>query len=302
MKYSIFIVFVISLLTACSPESKAKFSALGSSVLNAAGVNVSGTQISNFIDVGEKLNAASRGLSEEQEYYLGRAVAANILGQYSLSTNDAQLRYINKVGKILSAYSTRPELFGGYRFAILNTPEVNAVSTPGGFIFVSSGFLKQLSDEDGLAAVLAHEIAHVALGHGTAAISQANITSAMSILGREAANYSDSALTQQLVGTFGDSVEEVTQTLLTKGYSRSQEYEADLYAVELLKKVGYQQGAILAVLRGLEEAKVSKGGWFSTHPEPADRVEELNDELTLAAMVSDKNYLTRRSRFARALP
>lgn len=287
-------------ICACSPESKASFSSLGSSILGAAGVNVSGSQLSNFIDAGEKISAATRGLSNEQEYYLGRAVSATILQKYPLSRNAQANRYLNKVGKFLAAYSPRPETFTGYHFAIIDSNEINAVSAPSGFVFVTKGFIAQLNDEDSLASVLAHEIAHVSLGHGTAAISQANITSALTVLGKDAASYSGNSIAQELVGPLSDSVGDIVQTLLVKGYSRSQEYEADLLAAKILAKAGYQQGAMLTVLNTLKSNSAQGGGWTDTHPKPEKRIDELEDELTIKAVDANAaGYAVRKARFAK---
>lgn len=301
----VFFIVTLSLVATsfigCSTESKAQFSQLSSSILNAAGVNVSNSQVNNFITAGESINKATRGLSDEQEYYLGRAVSASILKQYPLKSDPQATRYLNKVGRVLAAYSPRPETFNGYRFAILKGSEVNAISAPAGFVFVTEGFLSQINDEDSLAAVLAHEIAHVALGHGTAAISQANITSALSLLGKDAVSYSGNSIAQQLVEPLGDSVSDIVETLLTKGYSRSQEYEADLLAVEILSKAGYQEAAMNTVLSGLAKNSSEGGGWTDTHPKPDKRLSELEDERPIAALQAEnQGYKIRKARFLKA--
>lgn len=300
-KQSLIKVFGLStfalLSISCSEQTKASLSSLGSSILGAAGVNVSPSQIGNAIAAGETINSASRGLTDEQEYYLGRAVSASILQRFPPVRADQANRYVNKVGRVLAAYSPRPETFNGYRFAIVDSAEVNALSAPGGFVFVSKGFVRKLDDEDSLAAVLAHEVAHVALGHGTAAISQAHITSALALLGKDAVSYSGNSIAQQLVGPLGDSVSEVVETLLTKGYSRSQEYEADLLAAQILSKAGYQQAGLLKVLKTLE-SNASVGGWFETHPKPDDRIDELTDEVDIAPLnPAAAGYSARKARF-----
>src|SRR5688500_10600658 len=105
-------------------------------------------------------------LNESQEYFMGRAVAALAIEKDQLYTDDGALeRYIAMVGYSIAFESDRPETFKGYTFGVLNKEEPNAFCAPSGFIFVTKGLLKQMTNEDELAGVLAHEIAHVGLRH-----------------------------------------------------------------------------------------------------------------------------------------
>jgi predicted Zn-dependent protease len=186
---------------------------------------------------------------------------------------------------------------------VLDTNEINALSAPGGFIFITKGFLATMPDEDALAAVLAHEVGHIALGHGISAISQANLTEALTILGKEAVASTAGGITAQLTAAFGDSVKDVANTLLTQGYSRSQEYKADEYAAEVLRQTGYQQSGLVAMLHALDAKVGEKGsdaGWFATHPEPKRRIGEL-DGVAAAPPPGDKGTAARRARFRAAM-
>ena len=247
---------------------------MGSRLLSSSGI-VSSSQADAIFSAGSKLSKSVQAVTEEQEYYLGRAVAATILAKYRIVNDQALTLYVNKVGAYVAAYSARPEIFGGYHFAVLDTNDINAVSAPGGFIFVSKGFLNILTSEDQLAAVLAHEVGHVVLQHGLSAISESNLSDAVKILGKEALASSQNASVTELNSLFGSSVQEITGALLDKGYSRSQEYEADAYAVQLLKLSGYNANSVKAVLTRLEHAPNQQSGWFATHPSPQNREEEL---------------------------
>jgi len=266
-------------LSGCGQSST--FGAIGNSILGSTGYGGS-MDMTNLFKAGDQLATAARGLDEQQEYYLGRGVAAVILAQYPLYRNASLTRYVNQVGQSLARFSDRPELWGGYRFGVLDSQEINAVSTPGGFVFISRGFLKIIQNEDALAAVLAHEIGHIVKGHGTAAISQANLTSALTTVGKEVVASQGGEVTQLVTRAFGDSIQEVTNTLLTKGYSRSQEYEADEYAAKLLAAVGYDQSGLTSMLEGLQkiESTNSSGGWFTTHPAPDRRERNIKDEIS----------------------
>jgi len=254
-----------------------QFQQFGSSMLSSTGL-VSGSQADAMFQAGGKIASAAGPLSAEQEYYLGRAVSAMILSKYRLSKNSGLNQYVNTVGNALVAYSDRPETFGGYHFAVIESEEANALSAPGGFVFISRGLLRLMPNEDALAAVLAHEIGHVANGHGVKAISQANLSSAAMILGKEAASSYGGSTVQTLTTALGDSVTEVFDTLLTKGYSRSQEYEADEFADDLLKRVGYPRASLVTMLTSLEKASAQEAGLFATHPVPKKRIGELSKE------------------------
>lgn len=265
-------------LAGCSPNSQ--LGRLSSGLLTQSGL-MTQSQADSMLKAGSKLAKAADSLTDEQEYYLGRAVSAVILAKYKLLHDPSQTAYLNKVGMAVAAVSDRPETYGGYHFAILDTAEVNALSAPGGFVFVTRGFLKLIPDEDALAAVLAHEVGHVVKGHGVKAISQANLTEALMIVGKEVASSQGGAELQALTETFGDSVNDIAATLLTKGYSRSQEYEADEYAAGLLARSGYSGHALVAMLEALS-AQSASGGWFETHPKPADRIDEVSSAVAEA--------------------
>lgn len=269
-------------LSGCTPE----MSQMGSSFLAQTGV-MSSSQADSLFKVGAKLSKAAESVSDEQEYYLGRSVSAVILSRYPALPNQSLALYSSKVAGVLASYSTRPEIFGGYHVGVLNSDEVNAVSAPGGFIFISRGFLKLLENEDELAAVIAHEIAHVALKHGTSAISESNLTDALQIAGKEAAASSGNSYITELNAAFSDSVNQVAKSLLDKGYGKSQEYAADEYAVALLKRSGYDARALVTVLQKLEKVSKQDGGWFETHPSAEKRIDEIGGSIGVASVSPD---------------
>lgn len=280
---ALFLTALLSIPLSLGGCASKEFQMIASNVLGSSGV-VSTSQAEALLQAGEHVASASTPLTEEQEYFLGRAVAANILGRYRPLRNPGLQRYVNLVGRAVAAVSDRPDTFRGYHFLVLDTEEVNGLAAPAGFVFVTRGLLRHITSEDELAAVLAHEVAHVVFNHGVAAISQSKLTKALTIVGRTAADEYTGGLLSEVTDLFSESVEEVTEALLTSGYSRSQEYRADEYAVELLVRLGYDPAALGRVLGRLDALKrtssgsgSAEGGWFDTHPEPEDRVEELPD-------------------------
>ncbi len=275
---SIFTFIIAVALSGCGSQN---FQQMGSSVLSSTGI-VTSSQADSFFSAGGMFAKAANSLSDEEEYYLGRGVSAVLLSRYKPFPNRQLQDYVSKVGSTVVAFSTRPEIFNGYHFMILDTDEVNAISAPGGFIFITKGFLKIIPDEESLAAVLAHEVGHVALSHGVQAISDSNLTQALTIIGKEAVSASVDGVGSELVGVFGDSIKDVADTLLTKGYSRSQEYNADAYAAEVLKLAGYNNAGLvtmLSALNGHEHGDSDSTGWFSTHPDPDSRISKVKGSV-----------------------
>ena len=212
-------------------------------------------------------------ITPEGEYYLGRAVAANILTRYRLVTNmPALTAYLNRICNALAVNSLRPEIFNGYRVAILDTDEINAFATPGGHIFLTRGLINSAASEDALAAVIAHEIAHIQLAHGFAAIKRSRVNQAFAQAAFDVGSAATDIDLARVTETFGLSVDIVVDAML-RGYSRDQEFEADSLAISLLSLAGYEPSALIEVLRVLERNQPARrGGFNDTHPTPAQRI------------------------------
>ncbi len=274
---SLFTCSVAALSLAGCAQGAFNLRDVGSAILSSTGV-VSYSQADSLFQAGEGLAKAAQSLTPEEEYYLGRGVSAMILAKYQPSRDQKLNQYVNRIGQLVARVSDRPETFNGYRFLVLDSSEVNGFAAPGGFIFVTRGLIALCKSEEDLASVLAHEVAHVVNGDGLRAISQSNLTSALTILGRESASIAISQAGAPEIGAltsaFGGSLDDVFKTMVTDGYSRSQEYTADKYALELLKRAGYNQQGMVHVLAKLESVK-GKGGFFETHPSATDRKDEV---------------------------
>ncbi|MCL1993007.1 MAG: M48 family metalloprotease [Spirochaetes bacterium] len=161
-----------------------------------------------------------------QEYYIGRAVAANILALYSLWEADPVLTlYLNKICMAIVINSPKPEPFNGYRVAVLDSQRAASFSTPGGHIFLTRGLLAAAGSEDALAALIAREIAHIHLRHGMAALRAVNA-----------------------VGSAGEAAGLITAALLEAGFSQEQEASADSLALRLMAAAGYSPTGLLEAL------------------------------------------------------
>lgn len=261
---------------------------------------VSKNQARALFKFGGNLGSTIEELTEEEQYYIGRAVSANILSNYKTYNNRALNRYANKIALLLSMNSSKPETFAGYKVQIIDSHEINAMAAPGGFIFFTTGFLKILDDEDELAALIAHEIAHITENHGINAIKEANLAESLIELGKASTPSEYKQISRKVTKSFGNSVEDILTTLLTKGYSRQQEYTADEEALSILSKSGYEPSSILDLMEKLKKNSYSStaGGWDSTHPESDDRIENISSKVQKQADSDNKNRTIRSKRFS----
>ncbi|MBI1921586.1 MAG: M48 family metalloprotease [Geobacter sp.] len=243
---------------------------------------------------------AARPVSESEEYYVGRAVAARLIGTYPLLKSRELTDYVNAVGQTVALYSDMPNTYGGYHFAILDSDEVNAFACPGGIIFITRGMLNAVQNEDELAAVLAHEVAHVNHRDGISAITKARWTEAVTIIGTEAAKAYGPRELAQLVSIFEGSIDDVFKTLVVNGYGRSQEHAADRTALDFLARAGYDPRALHNFVNRIMEEGKETGGLLKTHPATSARVEQIREALPEAAI--DPTLVQRRSkRFSAAV-
>lgn len=220
-----------------------------------------------------KTNFDYTDFTPEQEYYIGRTVAALIVNKYKTLEHERIQKYINVLGKLLSQASDRPETFGGYHFAILDTPEINALSAPGGFIFLTKGLIKSCKTEDSLAAILAHEIGHIQQKHGLQAIKKSRVANAITTLAIPDTSTMSRGSLADLTKMFEKTVSDIMTTLTETGYSKTFEEEADTDAITILRRVGYPQTATLTMLNDLnQQIKSHDAGFAKTHPESESRI------------------------------
>ena len=265
LKATLPIFFLLSLFSGCTTVNDS-LKSFGEDIIHT----VSGPE-----DKKEFLVEDNCSISQEEEYWLGRAVAGRILSVYKPSNNAALNDYVIKVGLSVAKFSARPDVYKGYSFQVLESKDINAVSAPGGFVFITTGLLNKLKSEDELAAVLAHEISHIQKQHGLAAIQKAHKSKGKDIGGKIVSALTCSELTALLNEAFEAAVDDMVNTLLEKGYSRDQEFEADQIAFGILKNSGYNELGLGSALTELKLASASAGGWFSTHPSPEERIVKI---------------------------
>ncbi|MDR2470849.1 MAG: M48 family metalloprotease [Treponema sp.] len=236
---------------------------------------------------------AADSLTPENEYYLGRAVAADIAGRYSVYNNPALQAYLNKICNTIVINSPRPDIYRGYHVAVLDTDEINAFATPGGHIFVTRGLIACASTEDALAAVIAHEIAHIQLRHALESITSARYVNAV-VSGAASGVGEYAGDLKGITDAFGESINDMITTMVVKGFSPRQELEADTTALSLLAAAGYQPTGILEMLRALDGKQQGGQGFGKTHPSPAARIANVNKNIGKYAVADTSAYRTSR--------
>ena len=256
------------------------------------------TNTSKSFEPSKDFLVGADSFSPEEEDVLGQAVAARVLAGAKPIANKEIQTYVNQVGKIVVAASPRPDTFAGYSFIVLDSDAVNAMSAPGGYVFISEGLFRLLKNEDELAAVLAHEISHVAKKHGLLAIKKENNPNYLEIGNTLVSALDCSGLLSQTSILFEKAVDDIYDKLAVSGYSQDQEYEADKEAVSILVKAGYDTKAFDEVLKKLGFIS-GEGGWFKTHPSPQKRREVLAGLHPMQITSSEKGFVIREKRFGK---
>lgn len=156
-----------------------------------------------------------------------------------------------------------PRPLNKVKVAVIDDPQINAASAGGGEFYVTTGLLQRADDQQ-LMAVLAHEVAHDDLGH----VAKAQALGAGVGIGAI-------ILDQIFPGT--GQVAPIAGALITRSYSRKEEYQADQHGVTLLKRIGQPKDVMINTLTWLMQSEGSggSGGFFATHPATGDRIEAL---------------------------
>ena len=278
----------------CSAVSR-----VGGAVGQATGV-MTPQQSEALVRSAEVAEKTFQDITPEQEYYIGRAVAATVLTTYKPFDRAEANAYLNLVGQTVAQFSTKPETFGGYHFLLLDTDEVNAFAAPGGLILISRGMVRCCKNEDELVAVLAHEISHVDHQHGLKAIRKGRLTSALTTIGSAAGQSLGGPQLAQVTAAFEGGISDITSTLVNHGYSRSTEYEADKGAVAILQKLGYDPAALISMLEQMEKRLQPGGpGFARTHPAPEARIAEIGKLAGRTAPASPASAQAQAIRLAR---
>lgn len=210
-------------------------------------------------------------VSAQQEVAMGLQAAPEMAQQFGGAiTSGPEADIVRRVGSRLVQRTKAKNSEYRFEFHLLRDGEtINAFALPGGQVFITMGLLSKLETEGQLAGVLGHEIGHVIGRHG-------------------AEHMAKGELMQGLVGAVGAAsdgkamaIAQMAAQMANLKYGRQDEHEADTFGLDYIVQAGYDPRGILGVMKVLEEA--SKGNrqpeWMSSHPLPANRIEELEDQI-----------------------
>jgi Zn-dependent protease with chaperone function len=212
--------------------------------------------------------AAAQG--DEQEIQLGRMYARQLEARYKLVTDKAVTERVARIGADVAAASDRPDL--PYTFKVIDIDFANALSLPGGFIYITKGMLAFIRSDHELAAILAHEVVHAAHRHQLEMIRRSNQATFWTLIIALVTRDANAALGAQMIGTG-----------LLSGYTRELERDADLTSIGYLVKTNYTPVAALTLMERLLRderwrPKVNLG-IYQDHPHVEERVAYIGEDL-----------------------
>jgi predicted Zn-dependent protease len=219
---------------------------------------------------GSAALAQPRAISQSERAQ-GDQVHPQLLRQYGGAYGGRQDAYVTRVGKRIAVQSGLSNSERDFQITLLNSPVNNAFAIPGGYVYVTRQLLALMNDEAELAAVLGHEIGHVAARHSN---SRSRASTGTGLLATILGAVTGSSAVGQLAGQVGQ--------LYTLRFSRQQELQSDELGVRYLAGAGYDPLAMSTVLASLadqnrlDQSSIGSARanpeWASTHPDPASRV------------------------------
>ncbi|MBW3563456.1 MAG: M48 family metalloprotease [Acidobacteria bacterium] len=213
-------------------------------------------------------------ISQQQELAIGAQAHQDTLRQFGVYDEKPEInRMVDRVGQRIAAVSDRPDL--EWTFTVLDSPMLNAMALPGGYVYITRGMLERMNTEDELAGVLAHEIAHVTNRHAAQRISQAQLAQLGLVAGAIIAG-------PEAAQQYGD-LAQLGASLLFQRYSRQQETQSDLFGTAYMAEAGYNPHGAEQMLRTLDRLRDQEASsidqYFQSHPDPAKRVGDVQRQI-----------------------
>jgi beta-barrel assembly-enhancing protease len=248
-----------------------------------------------------KITAPKNKYTPQQDVELGREAAAEVRQQMPMLNDDRTEEYIEDIGERLienlPAEYRQPAF--KYSFDVVNLRDINAFALPGGPMFVNRGMIQAAGSEGEVAGVMAHELSHVVLRHGTAQASAGQ-------------KFAIGAIAGQILGAI---VGGRTGSVIAQGselgigtyflkYGREYERQADLLGAQIMARAGYDPRSMARMFQTIEREGGGRGPeWLSSHPNPGNRVEAINREAQMlrvsAAPASNGDFQTVHARLDR---
>ena len=229
---------------------------------------------------------AATWMTTSDEVAMGRSAAQSLEKHYGLVKDQALQERINAIGQRIAAVCDRKDL--KYSFKVLDSRDVNALSLPGGYVYVFRGLVETMPSDDELAAIIGHEVGHIVKKHALHQMEKQGLFSILLLLA--SMGNADVAVALQ---------QTVLQAIMA-GYSRADEQEADHLGFLYAWRAGFNPYGMSIGLSKLADLERDKSGYsiFSSHPEPAARLALLDKYLAEAdirpqVVLSDKSAYLR---------
>jgi beta-barrel assembly-enhancing protease len=228
--------------------------------------------LSVYADSRTQLKPGWNLFSPQQDVEMGKQVAQDAERQLQIIRNGNIASYIDSLGRQLAARAPGEKY--PYQFKVVNDKAINAFALPGGYIYINRGVIEAADNEAQVAGVLAHEIGHVTLRHGTNQASKAYLAQApLSILGGVLGSNSVGSVLAQL------GIQFAANSVFLK-YSRDAERQADLMGTQILYDSGYDPNAMVQFFEKIQaESKGRASEFFSDHPNPENRISSVQQEI-----------------------
>jgi beta-barrel assembly-enhancing protease len=225
---------------------------------------------------GTRIDPGFNLFKPQQDVEIGKQSAEKVESQLPLVQKREVTAFVDRLGKRLAANA--PGYRFPYEFHVVDASDLNAFALPGGIVFINRGVLESAKNEGEVAGVLAHEISHVALRHGTHQASKAYLTQAgVGLLGGILGGHvgRGTATMINVLGGFG------LNALFLKN-SRAAESEADVEGAQILARSGYDPADMISFFQTLEKADKRRTINFLTdHPAPERRIQRIEQEARL---------------------
>jgi Zn-dependent protease with chaperone function len=231
---------------------------------------------------GTKITPPKNSYKVSDDVQIGREAASQVAMELPLLPENGDVdTYVERVGAVLAA-AIPPEFQHPefrYVFSVIDASDINAFALPGGPMFVNRGMIEAARSEGEMAGVMAHEISHVALRHGTAQATKSQGA------GVQLGAIGGAILGAIIGGDVGDIVAQGTQlgvgAYLLK-YSREYETQADILGAQILARAGYDPMDLARMFETIEKEGGNRGPeWLSSHPNPGNRQERIAQEARL---------------------
>jgi len=250
-----------------------------------------------------KVTPPKNKYTPEQDVQIGREAAQEVRREYPLINNDQVEGYLERLGDRLVEAAPR-ELNNPvfeYSFTPVNLKDINAFALPGGPMFVNRGMIEAARSEGEVAGVMAHELAHVLLRHGTANATKAQGFQIGALAGAIAGAV--------IGGGWGQVIQQGSQfglgTWLMK-YSREYERQADIIGAQIMARAGYDPRDLAHMFETIQKQGGNGGPeWLSSHPNPGNRTQYITKEaeqLRIGARPSEAGFMQTKSRLAQMAP